>query len=118
MADNFSEKILDCLLDDLNVPKAIGLIWELIHDNEIGGKNKIEIIQKYDQILSLNLLDFSDFPELQIEIPDEVKELAQQRWEFRSNKNFAESDRLRKVIQEKGFDIKDSKDKFEVIPII
>ncbi len=114
-ADEYYYKILDSLLDDLNVPKAIGLIWDLVQDHEIGGKNKIEIIKKFDQILSLNLLDFTDFPELKIEVPEEVSELAKQRWQARLNKDFKESDRLRVIIQEKGFDIRDSKDNYEVV---
>ena len=37
-----AQKISDALLDDLNVPKAIGLVWDLVQDHEIGGKNKID----------------------------------------------------------------------------
>ena len=110
-------KILDALLDDMNAPKAIGFIWDLVQDNQIGSKQKLEILKKYDQILSLNLLDFSDFPELHFEIPEEVETLAKQRWEFRSQKNFAESDRLRKLIHDKGFEVKDSKDSYNIVPL-
>ncbi len=117
-AISYAKKIIDSLLDDMNVPKAIGIMWDLVQDNEIGGKNKVDIIANYDQIFSLNLLNFSDFPELQIEIPQEIVDLANQRWDVRQKKDFQESDRLRKVIQSKGFDIKDSKDKFDIVPII
>lgn len=113
-ADHFDQQIEDAFLDDLNVPKALGLVWELLHSNEIGSKNKIDIVKKYDAIFSLNLFDFSDLDE-KIEVPSEIVELAEQRFLAKQNKDFAESDRLRKLIQEQGFDIRDSKDEYEVV---
>jgi len=101
----FDKLILDSLLDDLNTPKAIGLIWEMMHDKNISKNDKINIIKKYDSILSLNLLDFSDLEVKNIKIPDEIIYLAQKRWEAKLNKNFQESDNLRKIIFEKGFEI-------------
>jgi cysteinyl-tRNA synthetase len=114
-AENYSQKILDALLDDLNVPKAIGVVWDLLHDNEVGGKNKVEVLEKYDQIFSLNLFDFSDFPGAATEVPEIVLELGRQRWQARLDKNFAESDRLRGLIRENGFEVRDSKDGYEIV---
>lgn len=116
-AESFNQKILDSLLDDMNVPKAIGLFWDLVQDNEIGSKEKLEIINTYDAILSLNLTDFSDLPELNFEVPEEVKTLAEQRWQVRLEKNFQESDRLRKMIHELGFEVKDNKQGYEIVPL-
>jgi len=111
----FDNKISDALLDDLNVPKAIGLVWELLQDNSIGGKNKIELVKKYDKIFSLNLLDFSDLPEEQsIEIPKGITELAEKRLIARKNRDFQEADRLRNEIEANGFILKDTKDGFEI----
>ncbi len=117
--NSYDEKILDSLLDDMNAPKAIGVIWDLVQDNELNNNHKLEILRKYDTILSLNLLDFSDLPEhnQNFQIPSEVEALAQERWDFRLQKNFSESDRLRKMINEKGFDIKDSKESYKIVPI-
>lgn len=112
-ADNYDQKILDSLLDDLNVPKAIGIIWDLVQDKNIGSENKLSILRKYDEILSLNLLDFSDLEE-KIEIPQEIIDLANERLNAKKNKNFAESDRIRALVIEKGFEIRDTKDGFEI----
>jgi cysteinyl-tRNA synthetase len=112
-ADKYDSKILDSLLDDLNVPKAIGIVWDLLQDKSIGSENKLAIIKKYDEIFSLNLLDFSDLEE-KFDIPQEIVDLANQRLEAKKNKNFAESDRLRALITEKGFEIRDTKEGFEL----
>ncbi|MFN8672601.1 MAG: cysteine--tRNA ligase [Candidatus Sericytochromatia bacterium] len=110
----FDKEILDSLLDDLNVPKAIGFFWEMIGSDKLGNKNKIELIKKYDDIFSLNLFDFSDLDE-KIEVPEEILLLAEERWTARKNKDWKESDRIRALIHEKGFDVKDSKDSYEII---
>ena len=47
-------------------------------------------------------------------IPDEVKELAEKRLDARRNKNWAESDRLREEIAQKGYAIKDTAQGYEI----
>ncbi len=116
LAADYDRRLLDALCDDLNAPKALGLIWELVQDKAVGGKEKLELLRHYDGILSLSLMDFTDFPELVIEVPAEVLELARQRWEHRLNRNWAESDRLRDEISARGFVVRDAKDNYEVVP--
>lgn len=116
-AQSFEADILNALRDDLNAPKALGKLWELIQDKEIGGKQKLHVVRVLDRILSLSLLDFTDFPELHIEIPESVQVLAEQRWTQRQAKNFAESDRLRDEIAALGFQVKDAKDGYELTPL-
>ncbi|PIQ24021.1 cysteine--tRNA ligase [bacterium (Candidatus Blackallbacteria) CG17_big_fil_post_rev_8_21_14_2_50_48_46] len=114
---DFREQILNALCDDLNAPKVIGLLWDLVQDKEMGDAHKLDLIREIDSILSLDLLDFTDFPELNIEIPENIQVLANQRWEARQNKNWAESDRLRDLIQAAGFQMRDGKDHFELVPL-
>jgi len=44
------------------------------------------------------------------EIPSDVKEIAEQRWQARLNKDWAKSDELRAVLLQKGYVVKDSKE--------
>ena len=48
------------------------------------------------------------------QIPQEVLDLVEQRKVARSEKNWAESDRLRDLIIEKGYNVKDTKEGVEV----
>ena len=43
-------------------------------------------------------------------LPEEILELVNSRNEARANKNWAESDRLRDLLIEKGYSVKDSKE--------
>lgn len=117
VAESYRQKMLDALLDDLNAPKALGFVWEMVQDKAIGGKEKLQILRDLDRIFSLSLLDFTDFPELHTEIPAEVLALAQERWESKQARNFAEADRLRAEVEALGFRIRDAKDAFEVLPL-
>ena len=47
-------------------------------------------------------------------IPQEILDLVEQRKVARGDKNWAESDRLRDLITEKGYSVKDTKDGVEV----
>ena len=48
------------------------------------------------------------------DIPEEVKALAEQRWQAKLGKNWAEADKLRAEIDALGFVIKDSKDGYAI----
>jgi cysteinyl-tRNA synthetase len=49
------------------------------------------------------------------EIPAEVATLAKQRWEAKQAKNWAEADKLRGELEQRGYLIKDNKDGYEII---
>ena len=52
--------------------------------------------------------------ETPIEIPDEIVELANKRWEAKKAKNFALADELRKKISDLGWTVLDKKDGFDI----
>lgn len=90
--------------DDLNVPKALGILWNLLRS----GKTSREIFDtanKMDRILGLSLENGYVAPK--DEIPEELKEKLEQRTQARKEKNWALSDKLRDEINACGYDIKD-----------
>ena len=52
--------------------------------------------------------------ETPVEIPDEIVELANKRWEAKKAKNFALADELRKKISDLGWTVLDKKDGFDI----
>ena len=48
------------------------------------------------------------------EIPDDILELIEERKQARNDKDWAKSDKLRDLIQSKGYIIKDTKDGIEI----
>jgi cysteinyl-tRNA synthetase len=54
--------------------------------------------------------------EKQSNAPENIQTLAQQRWEAKKAKDFAQADALRHELLEKGWLVKDGKDGFELEP--
>ena len=54
----------------------------------------------------------------EVEIPEEVLKLAEERKVARDNKDWEKADRLRDQIKEKGFEVKDIGDEFELTRLL
>lgn len=48
------------------------------------------------------------------DIPQEVQDLAKQRWEAKASKDFSKADEVRKQLADLGYVIKDSKDSYTI----
>lgn len=99
------------LSDDLNTAQALAVLWSVAKDKKITNTDKLKLIEKFDEVLGLGLLDDS----AELKIPDEVIKLAEKRMKVREQKNWEEADRLRDLIAEKGFVVKDVADGYEII---
>ena len=49
-----------------------------------------------------------------VEIPEEVKALAEERWNAKKSKNWARADELRAELDKLGYAVKDGKDGYEI----
>ena len=103
-AKNYRQKFIDAISDDLQAPKAVAVLWEVVKSN-LPPNEKLNLIFEIDEVFGLNLKK-ADF--IAVEIPEEIIKLAQEREEARLAKDFKKSDELRKIIREKGYDIKDT----------
>ncbi len=103
--------------DDFNSPVLIAQILALIklgsklEDNRAG-----ELLYVINRMVGDVLgLKFEARAEQQPQIDTEIEKLAKERWEAKQARNYAEADRLRLLLDEKGYTIKDSKDGYEII---
>ncbi|MBI2671965.1 cysteine--tRNA ligase [Candidatus Woesearchaeota archaeon] len=100
----------DNMDDDLNTPNALAVIFNLIRDlNKIneGGKKVLKFLKEINSFFG-----FLEFEELKI--PKEIAELVKKREEARKSQNYNEADRIRNLIESKGYTIEDT-DKKPVI---
>lgn len=96
------------LEDNLNTSMAITILYDVLK-SELNDATKLELIKNFDKVLSLNLIEKNS------DIPDEIKNIAEQRWQAKLNKNYELSDKLRNNLSELGYTIKDSKEGYEII---
>ena len=115
----------NALLQDLNASASLGELFGAIKfvEGKLAGQDISEEDRKiYKQGLSTIVNAFGwDLPDADsenkdVEVPEEVQLLANQRWEAKSNKEWAESDRLRDEINSLGWIIKDDKEGYQLEP--
>lgn len=93
--------------DDLNMPKALAVLWELVRDEKAEGK--YQTVKKMDEVFGLKLLEKEV-----LDIPSQIKKLAEERLQAKKNKDFKKSDELRESLKQKGWSIKDTKEGYEL----
>jgi cysteinyl-tRNA synthetase len=110
--DEYRNKFISALSDDLNVSKALAVSWEMLKSN-IPAEDKYDLALSFDEVLGLNITQ----EQKEIEISDEIKTLIEDRERLRKEGKFEESDQVRERIKEKGFIIEDTPDGVKVKPV-
>lgn len=106
----YEERFLEAINDDLNIPKALGIVWELVK-SDYPTSARAESLFKFDKILGLDLENAKDYIKKEEEIvPQEVMELVGQREELRKKKRFHLADQMRNKIKKMGYEIQDNDD--------
>jgi len=100
------EDIKTALCEDLDTPKALLRLRAIEKDQSLSPQSKREIFNFADQVLALDLSRVIETKPLSTE--EEV--LLAERALARTNKNWAESDRLRDLLAAAGIAIKDGAD--------
>jgi cysteinyl-tRNA synthetase len=102
--------------DDLDTPKAIALMWELIKDDKIENAAKCATLKHFDKVLAIGLSDDIDDALFKLgvvsasDIPTDIQDLLDAREAARMTHNWLESDRLRDLLNHKGYTIEDGVD--------
>ena len=109
--EKIEEKFHEAINDDMNMPLAMSYVWELAR-YEKKNPEISEMLKKFDTVLGIKI-DKEDTKN-QKEIPQEILDLVEQRKIARQNKDWDKSDELRDLINQKGYDIKDTANGTEV----
>lgn len=107
--NEYKEQFLEAINDDLNMPLAMAIVWEVIKRNE-KSKQYAQVLLDFDRVLGLEIDKANEVQEL----PDEIKNLIEERKKARENKDYKKSDELRNKIEKMGYKVKDSKDGMQV----
>jgi cysteinyl-tRNA synthetase len=103
--EEYLDKFREAMDDDFNCPRAMAVLWELVRDEKAEGK--VKTIEKMDEVFGLKLFEEED-----VDIPQEVLDLAEQREFARKAKDWGTSDCMRRDIEELGWIVKDGEDGF------
>lgn len=106
VVNDFENRFLNAINDDLNMPVAMSIVWEVVKYPKKSQQLK-DVLLKFDTVLGFDLANYKKQEE---GLPEEIQELVKQRDIARQNKNWAESDRIRDLLINEGYLVKDTKE--------
>lgn len=104
----YKAKFIEALNADLELPRAVAVMWELMKDDAVSPATKYKTLIDFDRVLGLGLKDLREKKTDKTSIPDEVQKLLDERAIARENKDWKTSDELRDKIRALGFEVKDT----------
>ncbi len=105
----FEKEFEKAMNDDLNISKALSIIYELIKEgnnkdlSKASSREVINLLKRFDSVL--NVMNFK-----KEKISKEIKDLINKREEYRKKKDFKKADEIRKKLKDKGIILEDTKD--------
>ncbi len=112
-------KAFAALLNDLNTPDALGQVFtamKSIKPESLSAEEAKTEWLGFRQVIEGMGLRLPKVESGGGEVPAEVQELAEKRWQAKQDKDWAASDALRDEVAALGWVIKDTSDGFEVVP--
>lgn len=112
----------EALLEDLNVPKALGELFTAAGKLESQLRKgdvkdaKSEWVGLQTIVYALGLTLTAPVEKDTVEVPEAIQQLAEARWQAKQAKDWGAADRLRSELSEAGWEIKDNKEGYEVVP--
>ncbi len=101
--NDFEERFHKAINDDLNMPLAMSVVWETVKYPK-KSKKIAKLLEQFDTVLGIKIAK----KEKGEAIPQEIMDLVEKRNKARAEKDWKESDRLRNLITEKGYMVKDT----------
>ena len=105
----YYDKFLSQINDDMNTPKVLATMWEVLKDDKLSDSEKLSLVLKFDDVLGLGLADLKAD-----KIPKEILALAEEREKARAAKDWDKADQLRDEIKVKGYEISDGDSGFKI----
>ena len=102
----YQEKFKGYLNNDLNTASCLTLLYDVLKDNELTDFSKLYLIEDFDKVLSLSLIE-EDTNE---EVDEEIMKKIEKRNEAKKNKDFALADKIRDELLEKGIKLLDTRE--------
>jgi cysteinyl-tRNA synthetase len=106
--EDFEQRFLEAINDDLNMSKALAVVWEMIKSDNPSGA-KAGCLFKMDEVLGFDIKKISlHLKREQGVIPGDIRKLVQERQELRKQRQFNAADQIRAQIEKMGYEIEDS----------
>ena len=107
--DEYDNKFKDALSDDLNTSNALTVLYEVLKDNNLNDKTKLELVNSFDKVLSLDLTKEEE-NEIDSDLEKMIQDKIAERAEAKKNKDYALADSIRDELLSKNVKLIDTKE--------
>jgi len=104
-------KFLEAINNDLDTSAALALIWQALKEKTID----LKTLLKFDEVFGLKIKEGAK--KIEEPLSEEIKTIIADRDSARRQKDWAKSDELRKILEDKGYKVEDAKGGTKVIKI-
>lgn len=113
--DAYQVRFKEAIKNDLNTSSMITLVYDVLKDEELSDFSKLYLMDDFDKVLSLNLIE--EEKEIDEDLEKEILEKIEERNNAKKDKNYALADKIRNDLLEKGIKLIDSREgtTYEVI---
>ena len=101
--NDYKWKFADAVADDLNMPIALSVVWDVIKDKDLGNNEKYELLLDFDKVLGFDIKDFK-----RTEISGGIQKLVDEREAARKAKDFKKADEIRDKLKAQGIVLEDT----------
>jgi len=109
--EEFQKQFVAALADDLNLPQAMAVVWEMVK-SDVSAKEKKSLLLDWDRVLGLDIAEVGSGEweaGQKVEVGSEIGKLVKEREELRKEGKWQEADEIRKQVEAKGYIIEDTK---------
>jgi cysteinyl-tRNA synthetase len=111
----YVDKFNELICDDLDMPNALALTYDLLSHHQISEHERLNTLLKFDEVFGLQIKENIEHLKSQIDLPKQdvpqnIIKLSQDRDVARAAKDWAKSDELRKEIEAFGYVVEDTTD--------
>jgi len=103
---SFLTEFEEAINDDLNIPKALGVAWNMVRYPE-KSKDIYELLLKMDSVFGLGIEDAGK-KDAEPELDSEIEQLIEERQQARKEKNWKRADEIRDRLKEMGIELQDT----------
>ena len=110
--DEYKARFVEALDNDLNTSLAVTALYDVLKA-DTNDATKKALIEDFDRVLSLDLTKAQpaeETPDIDPEFAAEIERLIAERAAAKKEKNFAEADRIRAYLADKGVTLLDSRE--------
>jgi cysteinyl-tRNA synthetase len=105
-------EISEALNDDLNTPKAMATLWTSLKGSDLLPAEKLTVMEYIENIFRLGLPEGALIMEV---IPERMSDMAEERERLREMGKFSEADKIREMVENEGYEIRDDEKGFKIV---